>query len=96
MKVKRKIIKVVTVLSAGIFMFNLVYYYILPALLFYIFRTNIDITERNYVGIIGGADGPTSIILTSSPFIYYTIITTMVFNFIGVAYLVITKRKRDS
>ncbi len=87
---KRKIIAFFTVISILITIFNLSFRYLLPLLL-----TTKDKTLKppKSVGIIGGADGPTSIILSD---VMSSVLFTVIFSILavsGILYLFLTSKK---
>ena len=66
MKLKRKLILIVTVLSAVIFLIHTVIKFLLNWYLTYKFDS--DFSGTSSVGIIGGADGPVSILAANAQF----------------------------
>jgi hypothetical protein len=86
--IPRKLIVIITILSLLITTVNALFYLILPALL--AFRK----TSAKYssVGIIGGADGPTSILISNSSLSPVINIFFAVLSAAGILYLLATKR----
>ncbi len=87
---KRKSIAFFTVISTLIAIFDISFRYLLPLLL-----TTKDkvIKPPKSVGIIGGADGPTSIILsdTKSSALFTVILSILAVS--GILYLFLTRKK---
>lgn len=88
----RKIVIILTVFCAAAAAFGILYEYLLPLYLSY--KLNKDLRDASAIGIIGGADGPTTIYLSGSVSPGITAVFA-VFAVIGIAYLVITKRKHS-
>ncbi len=66
MKLKRKLILIVTVLSAVIFLIHTVIKFFLH--LYLTNKFDSDFSDASSIGIIGGADGPVSIIVANAQF----------------------------
>lgn len=89
----RKAITTLTVLCSIVTFIFLGYRFILPVYLAYRLHIDlIDVSDASAVGIIGGADGPTSIFLANSNFINLTSVFALL-SIIGIIYLVITRKK---
>lgn len=91
-KIIRKIIIISTVFFGAAAAIGISYEYLLPLYLSY--KLNTDLSDASSIGIIGGADGPTSIFVSGS---VSPGITSMcaVIAAMGIAYLIITKRKSN-
>ena len=94
MKIKRKIIFVLTVLSAIISLFSAVYEFLLPLYLSYIFSSKTSNTHA--VTMIGGADGPVSILVNNSMVSYLITMIPMILTVIGIIYLIASKNSRNN
>ncbi len=66
MKLKRKLILIVTVLSAVIFLIHTVINVLLH--LYLKNKFDMDLSDASSIGIIGGADGPVSILVANAQF----------------------------
>ncbi len=66
MKLKRKLILIVTVLSAVIFLIHTVIKVLLH--LYLKNKLDMDLSDASSIGIIGGADGPVSILVANAQF----------------------------
>ncbi len=66
MKLKRKLILIVTVLSAVIFLIHTVIKVLLH--LYLKNKFDMDLSDASSIGIIGGADGPVSILVANAQF----------------------------
>jgi len=82
-------VTIFTIISLIVTLFNLTYSFLLPVYLSYKFQ--IDLSEASSIGIIGGADGPTSIYLASqqSPRIVTLIFALL--SIIGIIYIIFHK-----
>jgi len=87
-----KAITILTIISVIVTLINLAYDFLLPLYLSYKLQT--DLREASSIGIIGGADGPTSIYLSSqqSPHVVTTIFALL--SIIGIIYLIFHKRSK--
>jgi len=87
-----KTITIFTIISVIVTLINLAYSFLLPIYLSYKFQ--IDLREASSIGIIGGADGPTSIYLSSqqSPHIITAIFALL--SIIGIIYILFHKRDK--
>ena len=92
MNLKRKAIIIVTVLSILISLFQTVYKFLLPIYLSYKF--DFELSDASAIGIIGAADGPTSIIVAGSQLNNFFSVIPPIISIIGVIYLIKTNRKR--
>lgn len=94
MKNKRinKAITILTVICIIVTIINLAFNFLLPIYLSYKLQT--DLKGASSIGIIGGADGPTSIYLSSqqSPHIITSIFAFL--SIFGIIYLIIVKRAK--
>jgi len=89
----KKTIKVVTVLTIITGILTLIsagFNFLLPMYLSYKFK--VDTNKASSIGIIGGADGPTAIYLTSGLNPYLTMIIFMLLTIVGIIYLIIHKK----
>jgi Na+-transporting methylmalonyl-CoA/oxaloacetate decarboxylase beta subunit len=57
---------------------------------------NKDLKGAKTIGIIGGADGPTTIFVENVQFSSLFTVVSTTLTIIGIAYLMITKRKKDN
>lgn len=86
-----KVIKVITIITSIVTVLYLGFSFLIPIYLSY--RLNIEASKVNSIGIIGGADGPTTIFLTStSSFANSIIIICALFSIAGIVYLVLNRR----
>ncbi|MHB8130946.1 MAG: sodium ion-translocating decarboxylase subunit beta [Mobilitalea sp.] len=90
-KKKNKVVFIVTVVSGIATILNIAYIFLLPLLLSYLFQK--DLSGANSIGIIGGADGPTSIYVGSSYNSHLITVILALITILGIAYLIISKRK---
>ncbi len=91
MNFKRKLIVIITVLSIIISLFQAAYKFLLP--IYFSYKFNTDFTDISSIGIIGGADGPTTIYVAASQAGYFLTIIPAIISIIGVIYLIKTNRK---
>ena len=90
----RKIIMVITVLCITAFVVSAALNFLLPTYLSH--KLNSDIRSASSIGIIGGADGPTAILISGANFpLKYTAIYGFL-SVAGIIYLTMTKRKRET
>jgi Na+-transporting methylmalonyl-CoA/oxaloacetate decarboxylase, beta subunit len=95
MNKKRKIITIITIMSTFITVIYSAYYFII--LLFVTLQLKRDISSVASIGIIGGADGPTSIFVSNAPHSDLILFLFLPISIIGIVYLVKTrKKKRDN
>jgi len=87
-----RLIFIFTVICGAAALINAAYYYLLPIYLSYKF--NADLRGASSIGIIGGADGPTSIFVASSQSPNITAIFALL-AVAGVIYLINAKRKNN-
>lgn len=89
----RRIVVILTVISIVITVINVSWDFILRMYIQYKF--NIRVNSVNAFGIIGSADGPTAIFLSSnhSSRIITIIFTTL--SALGLIYLILTRKRRD-
>lgn len=80
----------VTVISIFITLITGGYDFILP--LYYSIKYKMDLNGASSIGIIGGADGPTSILLTGNPYIYYIRALFALISIVGISYIILSKR----
>lgn len=86
----RKLITVFTVISIIITIVNIGFNCLLPKYLAY--KLNFKADEASSIGIIGGADGPTSIFLAAGQSSYYFTIILLLLSIAGIIYLFITRK----
>ena len=93
MKNKRinKAITVLTVISVIFTFINLACNFLLPIYLSYKLQT--DLRGASSIGVIGGADGPTSIILSSQQSPQIITATFALISIVGIAYLILVNRR---
>ncbi|KAF5040091.1 Na+-transporting oxaloacetate decarboxylase beta subunit [anaerobic digester metagenome] len=91
-KMIKKLVMIFTVFCTAAAALGISYQYLLPLYLSY--KLNKDLSDASAIGIIGGADGPTTIYLSGSVSPGLTAVFA-VFAAIGIAYLIITKRKHS-
>jgi Na+-transporting methylmalonyl-CoA/oxaloacetate decarboxylase beta subunit len=91
---KRKVIIVVTIISALILLYNLAFDKILLLYLANKYNISTDLSDAVSIGIIGGADGPTSIYLgkSESPILFNIIF--LIVMVAGIIYLMKTKKNK--
>ncbi len=87
-----KMVTTVTVISIFITLITGGYDFILP--LYYSIKYKMDLNGASSIGIIGGADGPTSIILTGNPYFYYIRALFALISIIGISYIILSKKKK--
>jgi Na+-transporting methylmalonyl-CoA/oxaloacetate decarboxylase beta subunit len=89
----RKIVMVFTVLCVTVFVVSLAFNFLLPTYLSH--KLNSDISGASSIGIIGGADGPTSILISGANFsLKYTAIYGIL-SIAGIIYLTVVNKKRE-
>jgi Na+-transporting methylmalonyl-CoA/oxaloacetate decarboxylase beta subunit len=91
-KLIRKIVMILTVFCGAAAAIGILYEYLLPLYLSYKFKT--DLSDASAIGIIGGADGPTTIYLSGSVPPGITALFA-VLAVIGIAYLITSKIKNN-
>ena len=87
----RKVILCVTVLSAVVCFMILFITYVFPFQ--FVFKLWYDLPDASAIGIIGAADGPTSIHISRSSNRYWAIIPFLV-TIVGSIYLMISRKSR--
>jgi Na+-transporting methylmalonyl-CoA/oxaloacetate decarboxylase beta subunit len=87
-----KFVMIFTVICGAAAAIGIAYEFLLPLYLSYKFKS--DLSDASAIGIIGGADGPTTIYLSGSVSPGITALFA-VLAATGIAYLVITKRKHS-
>ncbi len=94
MKARRKIVTLVTIISSIITVFYSGFYFILPFYFTHCLKQDISAAS---IGIIGGADGPTSVFIASAPKSNFILFIFFSLSIIGIIFLVKTrKEKRDN
>lgn len=86
-----KIVAIITIITTVITILSALYSYILP--MYIINKFNFSIGDAASIGIIGGADGPTSIFVTGNHFTSATTIIFFIISIIGISYLLFTKKR---
>lgn len=89
-KTIKKFVMIFTVICGAAAAIGILYEYLLPLYLSY--KLNKDLSDASAIGIIGGADGPTTIYLSGSVSPGITALFA-VLTAIGIAYLIMAKRK---
>jgi Na+-transporting methylmalonyl-CoA/oxaloacetate decarboxylase beta subunit len=89
-KIINKFVMIFTVICGAAAAISLLYEYLLPLYLSYKFKT--DLSDASSIGIIGGADGPTTIFVSGSVSPGVTALFA-VLTVIGIVYLIIAKRR---
>lgn len=91
-KLINKAITILTVICIMVTINNLAFNFLLPIYLSYKFQT--DLKGASSIGVIGGADGPTSIYLSSqqSPGTITAIFALL--SIVGIIYLIFVKRTK--
>ncbi len=91
----RKIIKMVTLLCIMITASSLAFPYIMRSYVINKFKLDMDISLNSAasIGIIGAADGPTSILVSKHNSNYIIPILFAIFSLIGIIYLLRSKKK---
>lgn len=84
-----KIIKILTIISALITIVSASFRYLLR--LYVKFKFKINIKDASAVGVIGGADGPTMILLESNSHRHIFTLIFAVFSILGMIYLITEK-----
>lgn len=91
-KLLKRLITIFTILCLIATIANMSFRYFYPLYLSYKF--NLDIKGASSIGIIGSADGPTSILISNAISLNYTAIFAFL-SIIGMTYLIIAKKKKD-
>jgi len=87
----RKVVVVLTIIAIILTLINAGFNFLLPAYLSYKFHN--EIQNGNSIGIIGGADGPTSIYVAGQTFSHtYTVIFALL-SIAGVLYLYYSRKQ---
>lgn len=86
------IVTTVTVISIFITLITGGYDFILP--LYYSIKYKLDLNGASSIGIIGSADGPTSILITGTQYIYYIRALFALISIGGISYIILSKRKK--
>ena len=90
MKLKRKLILIVTVLSAVILLIHTVIKVLLH--LYLKNKLDMDLSDASSIGIIGGADGPVSILVANVQFSRLLVLLPLI-AVAGGIYLYLTRKK---
>ena len=94
MNKKQKVIIILTVICSFITIVNAAYHVLFPMFLSFMFHTNLN--DAASIGIIGAADGPTSIYVGNPQSSYLITIIFTLLSIIGIIYLVITKKNKNN
>lgn len=86
----RKLVIVLTVINIVMTLICVCTYFIIR--IFLLYKLNNDVAKAGTIGIIGGADGPTAIFITSKPSPYFTTVIFALLSIAGVLYLVFTRK----
>lgn len=89
----RKIVTILTTITVIITFISVGLNFILPIYLSY--KLHKEVGKIGSIGIIGGADGPTAIFITSRPFSGVTTIIFTLFSIVGILYLVLNKKTME-
>ncbi len=87
-----KIIITLTAISIFIVLFSVGYEFLLP--LYLSIKYQVDLRGASSIGIIGGADGPTSIFVSNQQSFFLIGSIFALLSIAGIAYIIINKRKR--
>lgn len=88
----RKIVMVLTIITSIITVLSASWKYLAGLYFKYKFNININTGDASSVGIIGGADGPTSILLSGSPYSGLFTIIFAILSIIGITCLIVTSK----
>lgn len=88
----RKVIFVLTIVTTIITIISAGYKWFIR--LFLKYRFQLDTNNASSVGIIGGADGPTAIFISSSPYSGVFTIILGALSVVGIIYLIITGKDK--
>ena len=86
----RKSISIFTAIAIVMTIISIGFNYLLPRYLAY--KLNFKADEASSIGIIGGADGPTSIFLAAGQSSFYFNIIFLLLSIVGILYLIITRK----
>lgn len=86
-----KAVKIFTIITTVITLFSAVFTFVLPMFLSY--KLQIYANEASSIAIIGGADGPTAIYVTSKSSPYMITVIFGVLSIAGIIYQYIIKRQ---
>lgn len=86
-----KIVTIMTIITSLITILSALYIYLLPK--YIINKFDLNMGKAASIGIIGGADGPTSIFVTGNHFTSATTIIFFIISIIGISYLLFTKKR---
>lgn len=88
----RKIIMVLTIVTSIITILSASWRFLMGLYFEYKFNININTGDVSSVGIIGGADGPTSILLSGSPYSGLIAVVFGLLSVIGITYLIVASK----
>ena len=86
---RHKVIKTITIISLIITVISGIFNFVVPLIKLNQFNTNL--ASASSVGIIGGADGPTSVFIATKTPYYIILIIFGVISVIGIIYLLVHK-----
>lgn len=89
----RKIIIIITIVTTIITIIGVLWKYIMRMYLHYKFQTNTN--SASSIGIIGSADGPTSIYLSGSQYLGLITIIFGLLSVLGIIYLIATRKVKS-
>mgnify|MGYP001419217730 CR=1 FL=1 len=89
----RKIVMVLTIFTSIITVVSVSWKFLMG--LYFQYKFNINTGDASSVGIIGGADGPTSIFLSGSPYSRLITVIFGILSMLGITYLVVTSKAKN-
>ncbi|MDF2844495.1 MAG: hypothetical protein K0R00_2921 [Herbinix sp.] len=91
MKIQRRVVLILTIIFALMTISSLAFNYGLPL---YIKKMGgFSWKDASAIGVIGSADGPTSILLSNSKYSLITTLGSLLMTLAGLTYLIFKKRK---
>jgi len=90
----KKVILVLTILCVFATVINVIVSYLYPKYMLY--KINNGLYETNSSSVIGTADGPANILVSSSSSPYLITKFLLILSICGIVYYIITKNKKDS
>lgn len=85
-----KVVTILTIITATITLISVVFSFLIPMYLSYKFH--IDTSKAGSIGIIGGADGPTAIYVTSQSSLHLGTVIFALLTVFGIIYLIVAKK----
>jgi Na+-transporting methylmalonyl-CoA/oxaloacetate decarboxylase beta subunit len=92
MQAKRRFILVLTIISTVITLICLTFQFLLP--MFLTFLLDIDGKDAAAIGIIGGADGPTTIYVAGNQSLPLILLIFSVLTVAGIVYLIVNRKRK--